>query len=97
MRSNFCGVKVRSGAPKIAKLRKIEVLLGNAGPDDSRLALIVESARLRSGSANSHAISSIETRERVIFRFRDGPMFHGGPSSHMQLPSLRVHPRGNHG
>ena len=43
------------------KSENIEVFIGNAGSDDSRIALIAESARLRSGYANSHVISSIET------------------------------------
>ena len=61
MRSKYFGIKIRGGAPKIAKLRKINVLLGIAGSDDSRVALTVEGARLRTGFANYRAISSSET------------------------------------
>ena len=41
---------------------KIKVLLGNAGYDDSRVALIVESAELSSWYANSYTISSNDAK-----------------------------------
>ena len=66
MVSIFIERKVRGGAPKISNIRTIEVLLGNAGSDDSRVALIVESARLRARTAEFHEISPLETRERAI-------------------------------
>ena len=49
--------------------QKINVLLDISHSSEREVASIVENARLRSGCAKSHAISSIETRERVILRF----------------------------
>ena len=49
--------------------QKSEDCTGNENSQVLLLALIVESARLREDYANSHAISSTETRERAFLRF----------------------------
>ena len=76
---------------------EIEVLLETAKPRDSSVDSIIESVRLRAGYTQSHAISSIEARERAISSFPSGLGFCTVAITGMHLPSLRVQWRGNLG
>ena len=59
------------------------VVFETSKASDSMVDSIVENVRLRSGWAKSHGISSIEARERGIFRFHGGHVFCGVTTAHM--------------
>ena len=93
---SFWWSKVRRGDPFFDMDPQFEVLLEHEESSDCGVDSIVENARLRSGWAKSHVISSTEARERGIFRFHGRHVFCGVTTAHMQSPSLRVLSRGDH-